>query len=84
MNCDECGEELITDHTAKLHGIWIWCRNCGLVFDNHPMGTGISGLMSWLKFYDTSKSDMRKVTGIYIAENLRAARMLAMAVVEDR
>lgn len=84
VNCDECGEKLLTDHASKLHDIWVWCRKCGLVFDDHPMGTGISGLMIWLKFYGVSKSDMRKITSIYIATNLRDARVAAMEYVEVR
>ena len=83
MNCDECGTELLTYHEAKDRGRWIWCRNCGLVCDTHSMGRGISGLMAWMRIYGITKSQMRKVTTIYINTNLYAARMNAIKIIGE-
>ena len=80
--CDECGTELLNHHEAKDHYRWVWCRNCGLIVDQHPMGRGISGLMAWLRIYNVSKSDMRKITSLYVTDGLKAARLGAIPIVE--
>lgn len=82
MNCEECHEKLLTNHADKDHG-FIVCHGCGLVVDpTHEMGRGISGLMSWLRRYNISKSDMQKLTQVYVNENLKAARLMAVPIVE--
>jgi hypothetical protein len=83
MICEECKAELLTHHEAKDRHRWIWCRSCGLLVDEHPMGRGISGLMNWLRKYDVSKSDMQKLTAIYVNGNLRDARIAAIPIVES-
>ena len=83
MNCEECGNELLTHHEAKDHHRWIWCRNCGLVVDQNPMGRGISGLSQWLRVYGVSKSDMRHITALYVSNNLKDARLAAIPIVEQ-
>ena len=83
VNCDECGEPLQTHHAAKDHGRWVYCRKCGLVVDDNPMGSGISGLMAWLRIYNATKSQMRKITSIYVNGNLRGARLAAIEIIEE-
>ncbi len=82
MQCEECGETLLTHHAAKDRHRWVWCRACGLVVDEHPMGRGISGLMTWLRVYGVKKNDMRDITAIYVNNNLREARLMSIPVVE--
>ena len=82
MICDECSTELLTNHADRDRG-FIFCETCGLVVDpTHAQGRGISGLMAWLRMYDVKKSDMQKITTLYITENLRAARMASIIIVE--
>lgn len=82
VGCDECGDIVPMSFEDKDRGL-PWCRSCGLIIDpNHPMGRGISGLMAWLRFYQVDKSDMRKITAIYVNENLKAARLSAVPIVE--
>ncbi len=82
IGCDECGADIPMSFADRDHG-FVWCRRCGLIVDPmHEMGRGISGLMKWLKFYKISKSDMQKITKIYMIENLRSARLASIPVVE--
>ena len=84
MQCEECGETLLTHHESKDNYRWIWCRKCSLVVDpEHPMGRGISGLMSWLRAYGVKKSDMQKITQIYTINNLKDARLASIPIVEE-
>lgn len=82
VGCDECGEMIRMSHQDKDRG-FSWCRNCGLVIDDHPMGRGISGLMQWLRFYRVDKSDMQKITKEYIANGLKSARLASIPLVEE-
>ena len=83
IGCDECGDDVPMSFADKARG-FAWCRSCGLVVDPmHAMGRGISGLMQWLKFYNVNKSDMQKITKIYTVENLRAARLGSIPIVEE-
>lgn len=78
MYCGECKSKLLTNHADKDHGL-IVCPNCGLIVDNlHPMGRGVSGLMSWLKKYGIEKSELQKITKIYITQGLKNARLAAI------
>ena len=84
MQCEECGETLLTHRESKDNHRWIWCRKCGLVVDpDHPQGRGISGLISWLRVYGTKKSDMQKITQIYTMNNLKDARLASIPIVEE-
>jgi hypothetical protein len=84
MQCEECGETLLTHHAEKDRNRWIWCRVCGLVIDpDHPQGRGISGLMAWLRVYGVKKNDMQNITAIYVNNNLRDARLASIPLVES-
>lgn len=84
MQCEECGETLLTHHESKDHHRWIWCRSCGLCVDPvHPQGRGISGLMSWLRVYGVKKGDMQKITLKYVNVNLKEARLASIPLVES-
>jgi len=84
MDCEECGEKLLTNHEDKDHNRWIFCRVCGLIVDpEHPQGRGVSGLMSWLRIYGVKKGDMRDITAIYVTNNLRDARLASIPIVES-
>ena len=83
MKCDECGETILIHHESKDLHRWLWCRNCGLVVDQNPMGRGISGLMSWLRVYGVKKSDMQKITLKYVNGNLKEARLASIPLVES-
>lgn len=84
LKCEECGAELLTHHTAKDHNRWIWCRACGLCVDpEHSQGRGISGLSQWLRTYNVSKSDMRKITALYVTDGLKAARLASIPIAES-
>lgn len=81
--CDECGAEVPMAFEDKDRG-FNWCRQCSLVIDpNHPMGRGISGLSQWLRIYNVSKSDMRKITALYVTDGLKAARLASIPLVES-
>lgn len=83
IGCDECGAEVPMSFADKERG-FAWCRDCGLVIDpDHPMGRGISGLMVWLRFYRVKKSDMQKITQIYMVNNLKDARLASIPIVEE-
>ena len=83
MRCDECHEDLLTNHADRDRG-FIVCDGCGLVVDpTHEMGRGISGLMSWLRRYGVKKGDMQKITTLYVNDNLRAARLASIPIVES-
>ena len=83
VGCDECGADIPMSFADKERG-FAWCRDCGLVVDPmHEMGRGISGLMTWLKFYRVKKSDMQKITATYVNDNLRSARLASIPLVED-
>lgn len=83
MKCQECNENLLTNHADRDHG-FIFCARCGLIFDPvHEMSYGISGLISWLRKYDVSKSDLQKITAIYVNNNLRDARLAAVPLAES-
>lgn len=84
MECEECHGVLKTNHEAKDHNRWIWCEYCGLVVDpEHSQGRGISGLSQWLRNYNVSKSDMRKITALYTMDGLKAARLASIPIVES-
>ena len=83
MICDECGSTIPMAFEDKDRG-FSWCRQCSLVIDpNHPMSYGISGLMQWLRIYNVSKSDMRKITALYATDGLKAARLASIPLVES-
>jgi flavoprotein len=83
VSCDECGEIISTSPQDKDRGTFNWCRSCGLVVDDHPMGRGISGLMQWLRFYRVDKSDMQKMTKEYVQNGLKSARLASIPLVES-
>ncbi len=82
MECEECHNPLKTNHADRERG-FIFCETCGLVVDpTHPQGRGISGLMNWLRMYGVKKGDMQKITALYVNDNLRAARLASIPIVE--
>lgn len=75
--CKECGAELLTHPLDKDHCIYIWCRQCGLVYDTkHSMGKTIKTLIRYMKKKEFSKGEVKHVTGAYDSFGLRAARIM--------
>ena len=82
FTCDECGNAIPMAFEDKDRG-FSWCRNCGLVFDDHDMGRGISGLINWLRMYEVKKSDLQKITKEYVQNGLKSARLTSIPLVES-
>lgn len=76
LRCDECGTILkigIPDQDSRGY---IWCRNCGLVYDpGHKMGKGFSGLIDYVN--RRSLNDyIDDVRFTYQMEGLAKARLM--------
>lgn len=77
FSCKECGAGLLTHPLDKDKAIYIWCRQCGLVYDpKHSMGKTIKTLIRYMKKKEFDHDERKHVMGAYDAYGLRAARIM--------
>jgi transcription elongation factor Elf1 len=84
LRCEECDTILKTGIPDQDSRGYIWCRNCGLVYEpGHPMGHNKSDLIRYA-IYEGLQNSIDDIKNICDINNLRDARLIIAKMVLNK